>query len=858
MDKNVIEKFATNAVKDRMLKTGCMDPNISEGDKEPSWDGTIYLYKPGCTFSKSNLEGRISVQVKGHACENLSKDQITFDTDIADLKNYSMDGGVLYFVVYVAQSGATQVYYAELTPARLAGLLDQCTPGQKTKRIELDILPEDQDAVARIAREFRERCIRSDGKRAKFDLPLVSALTAGSFVGRERELAQIEAELENGSNPIFLSGLGGMGKTELAVKFGKNYQASGRGNVYMITFQDSFYKTLMQTIAPQIPGLLEGNKDEKLIYDTVIHHLKQWGRDDILIIDNADEDSGNFAKLQDDAFQDLKALPCRMIITTRCNVRLAVKAEPLEREQLRSLFDLYDVDISLEDRDALIDSVHSHTMTVDMIAQTLADSNFLSAEQVLRAMRTGVMDEDFEAIGVYHNQDPEQRRIDGHLLNLFRVADLDEDAQKVLSCAILLPQGGMDVDTFRKALPDGLSTALKAQEKRGWLKFDHAARTLTIHPVIRLVCRTGLKNWKEICPEFLTRLHEKFEEKNYTQGIYGQIAQVYLSAAAEVPEETAMWHFRAGWYLLQQGQFKEALECELHTLKVRETTLGADDLLIADSCNDLGIVYGYLGQYENALEVFQRAYDIRRDKLTDKHRKTAHSCNNVGEAYHDMGYYDQALEYKKAAMVIFEEILQPDDPDLATSYNNVGITYGARGNPQKALEYKEKALEIREKALPENHPDLANSYSNVGITYGDLGNHQKALEYAEKALEIREKVLPKNHPDLANSYNNVGSAYGNLGDHQKALEYLEKALEIRKQSLPANHPNIASSLYSIAVTHCNLAMRMKPGFFQKKKLQTALQNVREALQVVRSSPSGWHPKIKDMKQLEKDLKRLAK
>ena len=39
-----IEKLATSAVTGYISKTDYLSPFINEGDKEPSWDGNIYVF----------------------------------------------------------------------------------------------------------------------------------------------------------------------------------------------------------------------------------------------------------------------------------------------------------------------------------------------------------------------------------------------------------------------------------------------------------------------------------------------------------------------------------------------------------------------------------------------------------------------------------------------------------------------------------------------------------------------------------------------------------------------------------------------------------------------------------------------
>lgn len=118
------EIIATTTVKLSIAQTDVLTPYINEGDKEPSFDGEVYIHKD----NKKNKIGikRVSVQVKGKACANQIKDEISYPVSLIDLNNYLYNGGVVFFVVYVADNGSrTKIYYNTLTPVKLRMLIKQ-------------------------------------------------------------------------------------------------------------------------------------------------------------------------------------------------------------------------------------------------------------------------------------------------------------------------------------------------------------------------------------------------------------------------------------------------------------------------------------------------------------------------------------------------------------------------------------------------------------------------------------------------------------------------------------------------------------------------------------------------------------
>lgn len=144
MDKKAIETFAVNAVRNSIVMSNFLDQFIQDNDKEPSWDGHVYIYTHK-SKRKDCLKGRLPVQVKGVESNDFTKREISYPVATSDLTNYLNDGGSVFFVVYVGRGGASsQIYYTELTPIKLR-LYIASSKAQKTKSIKLKKFPEDNN-----------------------------------------------------------------------------------------------------------------------------------------------------------------------------------------------------------------------------------------------------------------------------------------------------------------------------------------------------------------------------------------------------------------------------------------------------------------------------------------------------------------------------------------------------------------------------------------------------------------------------------------------------------------------------------------------------------------------------------------
>jgi tetratricopeptide (TPR) repeat protein len=336
-----------------------------------------------------------------------------------------------------------------------------------------------------------------------------------------------------------------------------------------------------------------------------------------------------------------------------------------------------------------------------------------------------------------------------------------------------------------------------------------------------------LRAWQEnaldYAPLYAPRLIWLQAYPHYHRGRYREAQEQVTKAlklyeAREHPDLALKAHLLndLGYTYGHLGDYGRHLKYCQKALEIRLEVLGGNHPDTAQSLNNVGAAYGEIGDYNHQLEYFQKALAIRLEVLGEHHPETAQSLNNVGAAYWNLSDYGRQLEYFQKALDIYQKLLGERHPNTANSFNNIGTAYGELGDYGRQLEYYQKALSIRQEVLGERHPDTASSFSNLGAAYGNLGDYGRQLEYSPKALAIRQEVLGERHPGTADSLNNVGAAYGELSDYGRELEYYQKALAIRQEVLGERHPDTASSLNNVGSAFGNLGdHRRQLEYFQK-------------------------------------------
>lgn len=132
MDSDKIELLAVNCITDSFACSDKIKTYIPTNDKEPVWDGHIYI----CA-SKGHYY-RIPTQVKGKLCKRIPA-KPSYSVSVTNLKNYKRDGGVLYFVVFIKDNERFS-YYASLAPIDLKRLIKKAN-SQASISVPLKPLP---------------------------------------------------------------------------------------------------------------------------------------------------------------------------------------------------------------------------------------------------------------------------------------------------------------------------------------------------------------------------------------------------------------------------------------------------------------------------------------------------------------------------------------------------------------------------------------------------------------------------------------------------------------------------------------------------------------------------------------------
>ena len=536
-------------------------------------------------------------------------------------------------------------------------------------------------AMLRDAQALEEET-RPVGRRLALGL---SALREGDFLERPELFAQISARLAGRRGPAVLCGFPGMGKTELAIEFGCRRT---RGKAYFVRFSHSFTETVTGPVARAFSGysLTQAGrpKGQKQLLREVLGLLAQLGEDDLIIIDNVDSDTEDFAALcGDPAYEALCALPQRLILTTREEVEGGIPVGPLEKRQLRELLGRF-VSLPEETADSLIDAVEGHTLTVELMGRCLKRTcPPLSPEELLAAFRSGDLGgAGTAAVSIQKDRRTPKARIEDHLSKLLRLSALPKEELHLLCCALLAPEEGMDLELFCR-FPAFDRDVWNRLLERGLVRLSSGG-LLTIHPLIRSLgwqqgrtaeiwegvplgyrARFAVENREELSSALAAMIRETHPEDGarccaQMCGLCGQMFQSLPASLREAEKKTGALRQA----LVFQGELA-SLACFFAGLAAmgRETAEKwameavlcfeageAEPLLLGESLICLGTELGSFcetqAQFLRAMECYARAAPL----VGGHSRCRAAVCHGLGGLAIQTGEYETALRFEGEAL----------------------------------------------------------------------------------------------------------------------------------------------------------------------------------------------------------------
>lgn len=303
------------------------------------------------------------------------------------------------------------------------------------------------------------------------------------FIGREMELEYVNKKLAEGGMAI-LTGVGGIGKSEIAKKYVEEYKSRYESIIYL-TYSFDLVSTI--NVSDFLSDFEQKDKESDIHYcNRKISKLAElYSGKNLIIIDNLNVELEELE--HKDIWEKLCALPCDLILTTRCNQEQyfanQIYIEGMREENLKTLFCNYCPYEEMQETSVLeiIQSVQCHTLVVELIAKQAYSCLKTPSEMLELLEQRGILGLNTEDI----KWGLKKKSVADHVKGLFSTFSISESQKELLFMMTFMPVSGVSEKVFFEFFKLENYNDLRYLIDNGWINEDKGMpRKISVHPVI--------------------------------------------------------------------------------------------------------------------------------------------------------------------------------------------------------------------------------------------------------------------------------------------------------------------------------------------------------------------------------------
>ena len=327
-------------------------------------------------------------------------------------------------------------------------------------------------------------------KYADLPVPFICAgyvSNAGRVIGREWECQQIENWCSRVGQLLFVTGMGGIGKSTIVRKFASENREKFDNLIYM-QYRDSIVETITDDVQFCISGYEK--KEEETTREYFLRKIKAAKEltsdtKSVIILDN-------FVGIIDEDFLELLNVNWKIIAVTRSNMSeteydcLEVKELSNKEEQHKLFEEHMNNTLGKEDYrkvDRIIELVAGHTLALVLIARQISKS-FIDLDSALNLVTSnGFTDMAPEKIKYMQDGKEYYERISDIIIAVYNVSVLSGEKKKCLKVLSLFDVNGIEVNEAKDLLQLSSLDEIHELVEMGWLELIE--KQVRMHPLIQ-------------------------------------------------------------------------------------------------------------------------------------------------------------------------------------------------------------------------------------------------------------------------------------------------------------------------------------------------------------------------------------
>jgi tetratricopeptide (TPR) repeat protein len=617
--------------------------------------------------------------------------------------------------------------------------------------------------------------------------------------------------------PQALYGLGGVGKTQLAIEYAYLYAGNYQLVWWIPAEQIALVRSALAALAPRlgITGIPPGRVED--LVAAVIDALRRGKPYDrwLLVFDNAD---------QPELIREyMPPGPGHVMVTSRnrgwSRHVHALQVDVFSRDESLAYLQGRVEGITLADAERLAEELGDLPLALEQAAALLAET-VMTASVYLDLLA----EESDRVLG--ENPPPADYPVPvaaAWSLSVTRLREQTPYAMQLLQlCAFfgpapisldLLDRGRYVLEPpLRDVLRDRIlmGRAIRALGRYSLAKIDNYRRTLEVHRIIQRLIRNELD--AEVQSAMRHDVHlllaasdpgdpDDFENwPKYAELLtHENPAQLVTSEVSEVRrlEQNIVR------YLYVTGDYKSALAAANKALEqwTEDSGEGSEYVLIMSRLK--AQVLRAVGRYHEAYELAKDTFEKMRELLGVDHEETLILMNGLCVDLRVQGDFKGSLELMRTSVEQHRAVFGTDHPRTFAAANNLAEDLELNSDYAAARKlYEELYQEKRAVYISDNHPQVLLTLNAVARAMREEGYFLEAREKARQAYNgyrdlVRQHTLPEGHPMVMLQVVDFSTASRAAGTDPESLALAQEAYEAYRRAFGTQHAATLAASFNL-------------------------------------------------------------
>jgi len=577
------------------------------------------------------------------------------------------------------------------------------------------------------------------------------------FIGRDKELEELYTMLEENRH-VFLCGIAGIGKSELAKAYAKHYKKHYT-NILYVEYTGNLHQDI--TDMDFIDDLPESTEQER--FQRHNRFLRSLKSDTLLIIDNF-----NVTATQDIFLSVVLKYRCQILFTTRSNLNEYCTFQLKEINDINTLFQLTSIFYSDADKhrstvEKIIETVHYHTFAVELAAKLL-ENGISTPNQLLAKLqeeRASLDNED--KIRISKDGQSSKATYYSHIHTLFSLYALSQKQQDIMCNLCFLPSTGISARIFAKWLELPTLNEINDLIETGFVQTT-TRHTISLHPMIQEIALSETKPSVNICHILLDSLQKiclmHGIEVDYYKKLFQTIGNIIeLIEKDDMPKYLLFLENVFPYmdnYNYQKGM-REIIQELKNLLKHKDIGTDSDRALLLDFQATLEI------KPEKAIKLEKDAIALIKEITEENAHLASNLHSNLGGLYRMNGYPDLAREHMEKGLFLLEQYNLLYTHDGIPQFTNYAMFLAEQQAPEKGI----SVLQKLSKGIKEYNSDCCLDYATVqeslATIYLMTANLPKAKTHFKRACKIYEKIWADEPEMIKAKYQEIQELYPQIG-----------------------------------------------------------------------------------------------